>query len=216
MVDERVKAHFDADAQRFDQIYERDKGPFQRFVDDVWRGVVKQRYELTLSRLAPLEGRSVLDVGCGSGRYCIAYAARGAERVVGVDYAPAMLELADRHAVEAGVATACEFRRGEFPESGLAANERFDFASAMGYFDYVEDPAPHLAAIDAVTTGGFVASFPKSRDFRAPIRRVRFKLSDCPLFLYSRERVDELLARAGVETYELVDLRRDFIVLAGV
>ena len=186
-VEEQVRDHFDADARRFDQIYEPKKGPVGWLVDEVWRGVVRKRFELTLERLSPLDGMSVLDVGCGSGRYCVAFALKGAERVVGIDFAQDMLDLAERHATEAEVAAACEFRRAEFPGPGVADGERFDYATAMGYFDYVSDPVSHLERIRELTTRGFVASFPKSSDFRAPVRRVRFKFNRCPLYLYSRE-----------------------------
>lgn len=215
-VEEQVKSHFDADATRFDQIYESDKGPVRRFVDDVWRGVVRKRFELTLERLSPLEGKRVLDAGCGSGRYCVAFALGGAVRVVGIDYAPAMLEVAERNAREAGVSAACEFRQAEFPQTGVLDGERFDYATAMGYFDYVDDPVRHLSRLGELTSEGFVASFPKSRDFRAPIRRIRFKFNNCPLYLYSRDEVEALLSEAGIRDYELVDLDRDYIVFAGV
>src|SRR5438034_7563348 len=99
-VEQKVRGHFDADAQRFDAIYEERKGPVTRFIDHVWRGVVRRRLELALEKLAPFEGRTYLDVGCGSGRFCHAYAQRGAARVGGGDFAPAMIAMAGRRARE--------------------------------------------------------------------------------------------------------------------
>ena len=213
--EDRVRSHFDADAKRFDAIYERRKGPIRRFVDDVWRGVVQKRFALALELLAPLEGKRVLDVGCGSGRYCIAFAQQGAAHVVGIDYAPAMLELARRHAAAAQVSEVCEFRQAEFPR-GLSHGERFDCATAMGYFDYVSDAAAHLGRMKELTTGAIVASFPKRRDFRAPLRQLRFRLNSCPLFLYSAAEVERALVQAGIPSFELVDLGRDYLVVARV
>jgi len=213
--EERVRSHFDADAERFDEIYESRKGPLRWFVDDVWRGVVQRRFELALELLAPLEGKRVLDVGCGSGRYCIAFAERGAAKVVGIDYAPAMLKLAEEHAADADVSAVCEFRRAEFP-GGVADGERFDVAVAMGYFDYVPDPAAHLARMRELTDGTIVASFPKRYDLRAPLRRVRFKLNRCPLFLYSAPHVETALSQAGIQSFDLVDLGRDYVAVARV
>jgi 2-polyprenyl-3-methyl-5-hydroxy-6-metoxy-1,4-benzoquinol methylase len=210
--EERVRTHFDADAKRFDEIYEGRKGLLRRLVDDVWRGVVQKRFALTLELLAPLEGKRVLDVGCGSGRYCIAFAQQGAARVVGIDYAPAMLEIAERHAAEADVAGVCEFRRAEFP-GGIRDGERFDHATAMGYFDYVPDAAAHLARMRELTDGTIVASFPKRYEFRAPLRRLRFKLNRCPLFLYSRAALEAALAQAGIHSFELLDLGRDYVAV---
>jgi len=213
-VEERVRTHFDADAQRFDAIYEDEKGPFAKFVDEVWRAVVRKRFELTLERLAPLEGKRILDVGCGSGRYCIAFALRGAAHVTGLDVAPTMLKLAREHAERAGVAERCEFRVAQFPGSEVASEEVFDCCTAMGYFDYVPDPAEHLRRMQALTSGTIVASFPKAGGFKALVRRGRFKLNRCPLFLYPPGAVESVLAEAGIDRYELVDLARDQILFA--
>jgi 2-polyprenyl-3-methyl-5-hydroxy-6-metoxy-1,4-benzoquinol methylase len=213
-VEERVRTHFDADAKRFDAIYEDDKGPFARFVDEVWRGVVRRRFELTLERLAPLDGKRVLDVGCGSGRYCIAFALRGAAHVTGLDVAPAMLELARQHALNAEVADRCEFRVARFPESESGSHEFFDCCTAMGYFDYVPDPPRHLARMRELTSGTVVASFPKAGGFKALVRRGRFMLNGCPLFLYTRERIEAVVSEAGIERYELMGLDRDYILFA--
>ena len=45
-------------------------------------------------RLPKLEGKSVLDLGCGYGHNCIDFVHRGAKRVVGVDISEKMLEVA--------------------------------------------------------------------------------------------------------------------------
>src|SRR5215831_1593257 len=132
-VERQVRTHFDADARRFDAIYEDEKGWLMKWVDGVWRGVVRRRFELTLRRLEPLSGKTVLDVGCGSGRYCLAYAEHGAAHVVGVDFAGEMIALANDAARSAGVADACEFREGAFPEA--VPDGPFDYSTAMGFFD---------------------------------------------------------------------------------
>lgn len=211
-VEQRVRSHFHADARRFDAIYEDEKGRFARWIDSVWRGVVRRRFELTLDLLEPLAGKSVLDVGCGSGRYCIAYAQRGASRVVGVDLAAAMIELAIEHSRRFGVADRCEFRAGLFPNA--VPDGSFDASSAMGFFDYVEEPAPVIARIREMTRSTMIMSFPKSREWRAPIRRLRFLLSGCPLFLYSEARVREILSDGGVTEFEWIELDRDYVVAA--
>ena len=57
---------------------------------------VMQAEERAMLALMPatLQGRSVLDAGCGSGRYMLHALRRGAARVSGVDLSPAMLERA--------------------------------------------------------------------------------------------------------------------------
>ncbi|MBI2835599.1 MAG: methyltransferase domain-containing protein [Acidobacteria bacterium] len=211
-VDERVRDHFDLDATRFDAIYDDRKGRVARWVDDVWRGVVRRRFVLTLERIGPLAGRTVLDVGCGSGRYCLAYAERGAARVVGIDFAPAMIRLATDAARRAGVSDRCEFRVGRFPDA--VPDGPFDIASAMGLFDYVAEPLPLLARMRELAQSTIVMSFPKAREWRVPFRRVRFWLSGCPLFFYTEAQVRDLLAAAGIRGYDWIPLDRDYLVIA--
>jgi 2-polyprenyl-3-methyl-5-hydroxy-6-metoxy-1,4-benzoquinol methylase len=212
-VEERIAQHFENDAARFDAIY-RDSGKnwISRFVDNRWRGVVQHRLELALAELAPFDDKSILDVGCGSGRYCHAFAARGARRVLGIDFAPAMIEIAKRLADQQGLGGPCEFRVGTFP--GDLGDERFDASTAMGYFDYVEEPEEHLRAMSAHTTGVMLMSFPKAREWRVPVRRARFALRRVPLFLYREHEVRDLLSRAGIDTYRWIDLTRDYVVVA--
>src|SRR5437762_4678103 len=154
-VEQKVRGHFHADAKRFDAIYEERKGPVTRFIDHVWRGVVRRRLELALEKLAPFEGRTYLDVGCGSGRFCHAYAQQGAARVVGVDFAPAMIEIAERLAKELEVSDRCEFRVGAFPEA--VPDGPFDGSSAMGFFVYIDDPAPILRRMRELTRSTLIA-----------------------------------------------------------
>jgi 2-polyprenyl-3-methyl-5-hydroxy-6-metoxy-1,4-benzoquinol methylase len=204
--------HFHADARRFDAIYQEQKDPLTRFIDHVWRGVVRRRFQLTLEKLRPLNGRTVLDVGCGSGRYCIAFAQEGATRVLGVDFAPGMIDLAKDLSQRAGVAGQCEYRAGTFPD--IVPDGPFDISTALGFFDYVADPERTVKAMRDRTRSTMIMSFPKSAEWRTPLRRLRFRIAGCPLFLYSEARVRDILARAGVPRYEWIPLDRDYIVVA--
>jgi 2-polyprenyl-3-methyl-5-hydroxy-6-metoxy-1,4-benzoquinol methylase len=210
--EEKVRDHFHADAVRFDAIYVDDKSAFSRWVDSVWRGVVRRRFDLTLQKLEPIAGRSFLDVGCGSGRYCLAYAARGAARVVGVDFAKGMIDLAEQYARQSGVERVCEFRAGAFPDA--VPDGPFDCSTAMGFFDYIEEPTAIVRRMRELTRSTMVMSWPKANEWRAPIRRVRFKMLGCPLYLYREAQVRKILADAGVTAYEWIDLDRDYIVVA--
>jgi ubiquinone/menaquinone biosynthesis C-methylase UbiE len=211
-VEHQVAQHFHADARRFDAIYDEDKGHLARWVDSAWRGVVRRRFSLTLNYLEPLAGKTILDVGCGSGRYCLAYAERGAARVRGVDFAGGMIDLANEYARRLGVAERCEFRRGAFPEA--VPDESFDYCSAMGFFDYIPHPVPMLSRMRELTRTRMVMSFPKSREWRVPLRRLRFRLMDCPLFLYSESQVRAILDDARVTRYDWIPLDRDYIIVA--
>ena len=46
------------------------------------------------SLLPPLEGKTVIDLGCGYGEHCMEYVRRGAAKVVGIDISEKMLAVA--------------------------------------------------------------------------------------------------------------------------
>jgi 2-polyprenyl-3-methyl-5-hydroxy-6-metoxy-1,4-benzoquinol methylase len=211
-VDEKVAHHFHLDAQRFDAIYDDRKGLIARFIDNVWRAVVRKRLDLTVEKLAPLAGKSVLDVGCGSGRFCFAYAQQGAARVLGVDFAEAMIGLARKYAEELHVADRCEFRVGRFPDAVPEAG--FEASTALGFFDYIEDPVSIVRAMREKTTQTMIMSFPKAIEWRVPVRRVRFLLKRCPLFLYTRKSVESILKDTGIDKYDWINLDRDYFIVA--
>lgn len=215
-VEDKVRDHFHDDAERFDAIYETKKGPFASFVDNWWRGVVQKRLELNVEKLRPFEGKKILDVGCGSGRFCIAFAKEGAKHIVGIDFAKGMIEIADRLANQAGVGDNCEFVVGSFPDDIDISEAPFDACTGNGFFDYIENPVPIVTAMRELTKGKLIMSFPKAVEWRVPIRRVRFWLKGTPLFLYREAQVRDILAQSGVTDFEFIHLDRDYLVVANV
>jgi SAM-dependent methyltransferase len=210
---ELVRDYFNREAQRFDAIYENRKPLLQRVVDRAFRSVVVERFKL-ICNLAPMTGPwSVLDVGCGSGRYALALAEAGATRVVGVDVAAAMIELARQQAVVAGVGDRCDFHTAAFMD--FRTTERFDVSVATGYFDYLEDPLPHLRRMVEVTRGRLFVSVPKRLEYRVPVRKLRFALEHGYVRFYSRREFAELARTAGVapDRLSMIDLGRDWIAV---
>jgi 2-polyprenyl-3-methyl-5-hydroxy-6-metoxy-1,4-benzoquinol methylase len=207
-----VHSYFNREAERFDAIYEKDKPIHQQLGDAIFRRVILERYSLVVNAIgAP--GRTMLDVGCGPGRYGIELARRGAKRCVGVDVSSSMIEIAHAEADKAGVGARCDWAVSDW--LSFQSKETFDAVVAMGYFDYLEDPLPHLEKMIAFGPKGRVfASFPKRWTVRTGLRIVRFKLEHGFVRFYSRSEVVELFQRAGkVACLSLVDLGRDYIAI---
>ena len=174
--DPRVSAYFDRRAEVFDRLY--DPAPGIRGGVQAWvYAPLRRRLELTIAELGDLSGRRVLDVGCGSGRYAVALAERGAE-VVGVDVSRAMLVLARRHARERLVVEACRFVQADF--EGYEPDGRFDVGLMMGVLEYFADPRPFLARLHDLTSDRVIFSVPPPLRWQTVVRRARHRLRPGP------------------------------------
>ena len=210
---ELVRDYFERRADRFDAVYEARKPLRQRVVDRLFRRVVVERFRL-ITNLALVQGEwTALDVGCGSGRYAVAFAGAGATRVLGVDSAASMIELGRARAEETSVSERCEFRNLSFLDLDL--EEQFDVVVATGYFDYLEDPAPHLHKMVAHCRGRIFVSFPKRWEVRAAARKLRFTLVRAYVRFYSAREARNLIREAGMppDRVSLIDLGRDWITV---
>jgi 2-polyprenyl-6-hydroxyphenyl methylase/3-demethylubiquinone-9 3-methyltransferase len=103
----------------------------------------------------PLDGRRIVDIGCGGGILSEAMARKGGE-VLGVDLAERSLKVAQLHALEAGIGNV---RYREVSAEGLAEEYpgQFDIVTCMEMVEHVPDPAAIVAACaKLVKPGGWV------------------------------------------------------------
>jgi 2-polyprenyl-3-methyl-5-hydroxy-6-metoxy-1,4-benzoquinol methylase len=196
--DARVAEYWNSHATEFDAIYTgANKSALARLLDRTLRSDMYGRFDWVMQRSGPLEGKSICDVGCGSGRFVSAFASRGAERIVGVDVAPAMISLAKQLVSREGVANRCEFVVCDVLD--WDTSETFDETVAIGLWDYIEEPAERLRRIRALTRGVFLSAWPRLWTWRAPIRKARLTLAGCPVYFYRRAKVRALLEAADFE-----------------
>lgn len=207
-----VERYFRERAVEFDRLY--DLPPFERALNRVFRRAVYQRFALTLEHAGDLDGKRVLDIGCGSGRLCVAMAQRGAAEVVGVDFAGDMLDLARKYADEAGVADRCHFVAADF--SLFDDPIPFDVTTAIGFFDYIPSPAPLLARTRRLTQGRLLASFPSPQLLRTQLRRWRYARRGVRLRFYERAEVDRLAREAGFVRVQVLPLAAGHFLVADV
>jgi len=107
--------------------------------------------------LASLQGKRVLDVGCGGGILADSMARRGAD-VLGIDLAVKPLKVAQLHAIEAATPriayreVAVESLADEMPEA-------FDVVTCMEMLEHVPDPGSIVAACGRLVKPGGWAFF---------------------------------------------------------
>lgn len=105
--------------------------------------------------LASLQGKAVLDVGCGGGILSDSMARKGAQ-VTGIDLSTKALKVAQLHALEAGTANV---RYREVSAEAMAAEMpgQFDVVTCMEMLEHVPDPSSVVRACSQlVKPGGWV------------------------------------------------------------
>ena len=207
-----VQRFFTVESERFDSIYGGGRTLAERVIDRCFHRVIRLRFERTLEILAPLSGKRILDVGCGPGRYAIAFALRGAREVVGVDFAPAMLHLARSSADATGTRDRTRFVSGDFMAVDLQGP--FDAAVAIGYCEYLTDPVAHLARMRSLVAGDLVVSFPKRYTLRTLPRALRYRLRGCYLRFFTAGEIRRLAAQAGLRVIAVHSVSRDYLLHA--
>ncbi|MBI1964192.1 MAG: methyltransferase domain-containing protein, partial [Candidatus Rokubacteria bacterium] len=138
--------------------------------DALWDAHARQRYEGRAAEYAekfqafaglpgPLEtwfrGRTVLDAGCGEGRFTWLAAALGAARVVAVDSSREALQ---RARIATRGTSACEFVRADI--LNLPLRRVFDYAFSLGVLHHTPDSARGFrAVVGCLKPGGHVTVF---------------------------------------------------------
>ena len=140
------------------------------------QGVFKPLHQLNPLRLnyidsrAQLAGKQVLDVGCGGGILSESMAQRGAQ-VTGIDLAEKSLQVAQLHALEAGVQL--EYRCVAVEALAQEKPQAFDVVTCMEMLEHVPDPASVVRACAAlVKPGGHVFFSTLNRNAKAYLMAV--------------------------------------------
>ncbi len=208
----KQKNYWDREVSEFDSIYSHGKNKFDNWIDATFRWDMYARFDYTLLHTEPVAGRTFLDVGCGTGRYALEFARRRAGRVVGIDIAENMVRVCEARAREAGVQDRCEFVVSDL--LAYQPGTRFNMCIGIGLFDYIRDPLPVMKKMCEVVDDRAIMSLPRFWTWRAPVRKVRLALRGCPVYFYTRERIDALLKQAGFSRYELEQVGQLYCVTA--
>jgi len=176
---------------------------FLDFLSILLRGqgmYVRMQAALDLLR-AHIRDRTVLDIGCASGRFAIHLLEAGAGRVIGIDVAPPAIEAAEQRRRASPYAERLEFRVMDVTQAGVAL-PAVDVITALGVIEYF-DPATLAALLGRFRARYFLLDFPDAEARRRnwwmwSLRQVYLRLQRCPgVYLYTQEAFRRLAAEHG-------------------
>lgn len=203
---------FDDYAADFDALYGVEKNPFSRLISSLFRKSMRERFVRSIAGCREPEGKTVLDIGCGPGHYCIALAKRGAE-VTGIDFAANMIDLAKELAERENVADKCHFIVNDF--LSWTPPQKFDYSIITGVMDYIADPDAFISRVIDCTKRSAFFSFPVDGGFLAWQRKLRYR-SRCDLYMYKREDIDRLFSGRGQIDYTVERIHRDYFLTVDI
>ncbi len=208
-----AQCYFDKVPRQWDTFYSHENR-LRYLVNRLLRQGLYQRYQLTFQHCGDLSGAVVLDIGCGTGRYSIECAKRGASKVVGIDFAPQMIEFSKKIAAELGLGKSCEFICDDFLEHSF--KNSFDVILALGVFDYIRDAEALLEKVASLHPRIFVASFPRFTTVWGIQRFIRYTLiKRCPIYYYSREQLQKLYSTTFFPQYQIIPCGQGFVGISG-
>lgn len=207
---ERVREYFERDAADYDAYFKRDHQPrnLARFLAKnlLSPRAHEGRLQSVIDLSQPLsEVRSILEVGCGPGRYSLELARQGV-RIVGVDFAPAMIAIANRLAREQGLDSTCQFLTGNILDHSFGRT--FDISFATGVLDYIppESRVPLLVKMRNLSGKAVIVSFPKRWHVHALLRKLWLGWKRVPVYFYTQRDIDSLFSRAGLKEVDSRDI----------
>jgi len=163
-----------------------------------------------VERAGPLAGKAIVDVGCGGGLLAEAMARKGG-KVLGIDLASELLDVARLHATQAGVAV--DYERHSAEALAEARPGGFELVTCMEMLEHVPDPAAVIGALARLVKPGgdvFVSTLNRTpRAYFFAVLGAEYLLRILPAGTHSYEkfiRPSELVQWAKDEGLQLVDV----------
>ena len=195
---DRARSYFEKLAPEYDRAFRwQGRGALNALVNRTFRSTTfEQRMRMLESLFAELglEGKGVLDLGCGSGQVTELVASLGA-RVHAVDISPRMIEIARQSVERAGLADRVTFEQGDV--TSLPLSER-DVVMLIGVVEYYRDAASLIERAARAARGTLVVAHTNRVAYRMLLRRLLFWLDGSNLYFHPMEDVIGAAESAGL------------------
>ncbi|MFH1773606.1 MAG: class I SAM-dependent methyltransferase [Methanobacteriota archaeon] len=168
----RVRTFFDGKAKYYEKTFSL---PLIKRLEQA-----EVRRILSLTKVAD---KSVLDIGCGYGKFSKLWNERGAKIVVGMDFSKKMLEQARKK-------SDCFFLIGDafripFKDSS------FDLVTCIGVANYYGNVETLLREISRVSRNEVIITFPKN----SVMGKIYSKVSKIPIFLREEDEIEDICSQ---------------------
>lgn len=208
----KQKTYWNREFENFDAIYSHNKGLFGNVMDKLVRWDMYKRFEFTIGNSEPIKDWSFLDVGCGTGRYSLEYARRGARFVLGLDISENMIETCKKRATEMGLSDCTNFVVTDLMD--YKPDREFNVCIGIGLFDYIKKPEPVIQKMRACVRNRIIVSFPTVWTWKAPVRKIKLGVGQCDVFFYTRNQVRSIIEGSGFRDYVIEKIGQLYCVVA--
>lgn len=139
-------------------------------------GALTEEFAAVLSA-CPWEGKTVLDVGCGTGDMCALIAQAGAASVLGVDYAASAIKEAEEKHHAPNLAFLCKNYED--------IDDSFDVIISLGTLEHMDDPLATLRRLKGMLTlgGSLILTCPNWLNARGYVLQILWHLFRAPITL---------------------------------
>lgn len=175
----------------------------------VFRGdAMYVRMNTALELLLPhINGMTVLDVGCASGRFAFQMIKAGAQKVYGTDISSEAIEFAKKRGAELGLQDKLEFSIADVARPNTAL-PRVDLVTALGVIEYFNAEAM-AAFLGNLQTKYFLLDFPdygRKKEFPTWVfRQVYIRVNRLPgVYLYSLDEFAKIAEPFGFANLRVI------------
>ena len=206
-----VKTFFDSYAEKFYSIYLEDqKNPLKKIIDRYLRFSMFMRFQKVSEIIDITESKKILDVGCGPGWHDFLLAKYNSVKVTGIDVAPNMIEISNKLSAENQMEKHLDFILADVMTYKFSS--QYDTIFSLGVVEYFSDPISLMNIMKSIAKKRIIFSVPVLNHWLTPQRKIRYKIRQCPLWFYNKEKIKDIMNKSSLEEYHIHDLGRDYLV----